>query len=125
MTYKTRKRIAIISTAIVCLMVGGSAVVKLLKIQKVVGGFIKIGVGGYLQMLGVSELVFLGLLLYPKTMRFGYFLLCGYFGGAIATQLSHGGNPFPPAAPLVFITLSVALRDRTFFAAASNQFVNS
>jgi len=105
-------------------MVGGSAIVKLIKQPQVVEDFAKLGVGQYLQMLGIAELIFLGLLLYPKTMVYGYLLLCAYFGGAIATQLSHGGNPFLPALPLLFITLSVALRHKMFFSSTHSRFIN-
>lgn len=124
MTNKARKIFIIINTWIVCLMVGAGAVAKLLKLPRIVEDFSKLGVGNYLQILGIAELLFLGLLLYPKTIRFGYLLFCGYFGGAIATQLSHNGNPYLPAIPLLFITLSVILRDKLFFIQRPAKFIN-
>ena len=125
MTYKTRKIIAIINTSIVCLMIGGGAVAKIIKLPGIVKDFSKLGVGNYVQILGLAELIFLGLLLYPKTIRLGYLLFCGYFGGAIATHLSHDSNPLPPVLPLLFITLSVMLRNKLFFYSTSNKFINS
>jgi hypothetical protein len=82
-----------------------------------------LGVGEYTQMLGISELILLGLLLYPKTMRIGFFLLCGYFGGAMATHLSHHDMFLAPAVPLFFICLNVFLRDKYLLKPSSNQFI--
>jgi hypothetical protein len=105
-------------------MVGGGAVAKIIKVPKVVSDFTKLGVGNYTQILGFAEIILLALLLYPKTMRFGYFLICGYFGGAIATHLSHADNPFSPIVPLLVVSLSVMLRDRKFITPTSDQFIN-
>ncbi|MDP9048090.1 MAG: DoxX family protein, partial [Bacteroidota bacterium] len=116
MTNKTRKITTIVADVIVLMMVGGGAVAKIIKVPKVLSDFTKLGVGEYTQILGFTELILLGLLLYPKTMRFSYFLICGYFGGAIATHLSHADNPVSPIVPLLVVTLSVVLRDRKFFA---------
>jgi hypothetical protein len=124
MTNKVRKAATIVVDIIVLLMVGGGAVAKIIKVPKIVSDFTKLGVGDYTQMLGFTELILLGLLLYPKTMRFGYFLMCGYFGGAIATHLSHADNPFLPVPPLLFATISVILRDRKFFTPTSGEFIN-
>ena len=124
MTNKTRKTITIINTSIVTLMLGGGAIAKIIKVEKVVEDFTKLGVGDYVQILGITELILLALLLNSKTMRYGYLLLCGYFGGAIATHISHGDNPLMPIVPLIFVTLSVVLRDRKFFSAKTNQFIN-
>ena len=124
MTNKTRKTATIVVDVVVLLMVAGGALIKILKVQKIVADFTKLGVGSYTQILGFTEIALLVLLLYPKTMRFGYFLLCGYFGGAIATHISHGDNPVTPIIPLLFVTLSVILRDRKFFMPTSGEFIN-
>ena len=104
-------------------MVGGGAVAKIIKADKITDDFTKLGVNAYTQILGVLEIILLILLFYPRTMRIGFFLLCSYFGGAIATQLSHNGMFLLPAVPLFFIWLNVFLRDKYFFKPASNQFV--
>jgi hypothetical protein len=124
MTNKTRKTIAIINTSIVALMLGGGAIAKLVKVEKIVRDFTRLGVADYIQILGASELLMLVLLMYPKTMRFGYLLLCGYLGGAMAVHLSHNDGLLLPVLPLVFITLSVFLRDRKFFALGTENFIN-
>jgi hypothetical protein len=123
MTNKTKRVIVIINSAIVSLMVGGGAIAKIIKAEKITDDFTKLGVNAYTQMLGVLEITLLILLFYPRTMRIGFFLLCSYFGGAIATQLSHNGMFLLPVVPLFFIWLNVFLRDRYLFKPASKQFV--
>ena len=123
MTNKTKRIIIIINTVIICAMVGGGAILKIIKMEKITNDFTRLGVGEYTQMLGISELILLGLLLYPKTMRIGFFLLCGYFGGAMATHLSHHDMFLEPAIPLFFICLNVFLRDKYLLKPSSNQFI--
>ena len=123
MTNKTKRIIIIINTVIISAMVGGGAVLKIIKMEKITNDFTRLGVGEYTQMLGISELILLGLLLYPKTMRIGFFLLCGYFGGAMATHLSHHDMFLEPAIPLFFICLNVFLRDKYLLKPSSNQFI--
>jgi hypothetical protein len=123
MTNKTKRTIIIINTIIICAMLGGGAILKIAGIEKIRNDFTKIGVGEYIQTLGVLELVLLALLLFPKTMRIGFFLLCGYFGGAIATHLSHHDMFLQPAVPLFFVCLHVFLRDKYLFKPSSGQFI--
>jgi hypothetical protein len=123
MTNKPKRTLIIINTIIICAMVGGGAILKIAGLEKIKNDFTKIGVGEYTQALGVLELVLLLLLLYPKTMRIGFFLICGYFGGAIATHLSHHDMFLQPAVPLFFICMNVFLRDKYFFKPSSEQFI--
>ena len=125
MTNKTRRIIVVANSIIVSVMVGGGAIAKIIKAEKITDDFTKLGVDAYTRMLGTLEIILLILLFYPKTMRIGFFLLCAYFGGAIATQLSHHGMFLLPAIPLFFIWLNVFLRDKYLFKPASNQFVQS
>ncbi|HEX4849661.1 MAG TPA: hypothetical protein VFV08_02590, partial [Puia sp.] len=59
--------------------------------------------------------ILLALLLYRNTMKIGFILMCGYFGGAMATHLSHNDGIIQPLVPLLLICLSVFLRDKTVF----------
>jgi hypothetical protein len=104
-------------------MLGGGAIAKILKIEKIKDDFTRLGVGEYTQMLGVAELILLFLLLYPKTMRVGFFLICCYFGGAMATHLSHQDMFLQPAVPLFFIWLHVFLRDKYLFKPPTDRFI--
>ena len=76
---------------------------------------IKAGVGDYYRGLGLLKLIFLGLYLYPRTFRLGFLLLCCFFGGAMATLLSHQASILPPAVPLVVLWVATYLRDRSIF----------
>jgi hypothetical protein len=124
MNAKTKKTITIINTIIVCLMLVIGAGLKIFRVPAIVEDFNTLGVGRYTQFLGLLELIFLGLLLIPKTMKLGFLLFCGYLGGAIATHLSHNDPFFQPVIPLFFICLNVFLRDKTAFYASSGQFMN-
>jgi hypothetical protein len=124
MITKTKRITAIINTCIVALIIGGGAIAKIFKAPFVIEEFGKLGVANYTQILGTFELIFLALLLYPKTVRVGYILLVSYLAGAIATHLAHGEISFQPAVPIVFITLSIILRDKSFFIPSSNRFIN-
>jgi len=105
-------------------MLAGGAIAKILKVSYIQNDFEKLGVGAYTQLLGFCELIFLALLLYPRTMNWGFFLFCSYLGGAMATHLSHGEAFLQPMAPLVLIYLNVFLRDKTIFYPRSSQAMN-
>ena len=90
-------------------------IAKILRVQQVVDGFTKIGVGEYTQLLGVFELAFFILFLFPKTMRTGFLLLSCFMGGAIATHISHGDAPFQPLFPLILLWITAYLKDPYIF----------
>ena len=125
MAIEIKRIIIIVNTVVVSAMVGGGAILKILKMEKITNDFSRLGVGEYTRLLGVSELIILGLLLYPKTMRIGYFLSCAYFGGAMATHLSHHDMLLLPAIPLFFICLNVFLRDQYLFKPSSDHFITN
>jgi len=117
----SRNKIITIAVLILVLVINGiGAILKILKFPAVVDDFSKLGVGQYTQILGIVELILLSLFLYRKTMRIGFMLLCGYFGGAMATHHSHNQMFLQPAVPLLLICLSVFLRDRTIFYPTAN-----
>ncbi len=82
-----------------------SGVFKLTKNKKVVETLTKAGVGKYIPVLGVAEIIFALLFLYPPTRNVGFILLICYFSGALATDLSHKN---PVVTPLVFLILLFA-----------------
>jgi hypothetical protein len=112
---KTRKIIAIIVTSIASLMVIFSGVVKLIGPKTVTDKLTDVGVGNYIIWLGLMEVVFTLIFIYPKTMKIGLLLLSCYFGGAIATELSHSGPAANAVLPLVLIWVAAYLRDRSAF----------
>lgn len=112
---KAKKIITITATSIAALIVALSGVMKLIKNEEVVSKMTSVGVGNYITILGVMEIAFITMFLFPKTMKAGFILLACYFSGAIATDLSHGLNSIATAMPLVLVWVSTYLRDRSIF----------
>ena len=75
----------------------------------------KIGLLPYLRILGIAELLFVALFLWPRTMKMGFFLLTGYFGGAMAVEWSHGNFFVVPGTILSIIWIAAYLRDAALF----------
>ncbi|SEJ55640.1 DoxX-like family protein [Dyadobacter sp. SG02] len=111
---KAKKIITIVVTALASLLPVFSGIMKLSKSPEIVQTLTKVGVGGYLIPLGLMEIGFTALFVYPKTMKIGFILLTCYFAGAIATELSHG-TAFNAVLPLTLIWIAAFLRDPSVF----------
>jgi len=111
---KAKKIITIVVTALASLLPVFSGIMKLSQSPEIVQALTKVGVGSYLVPLGLMEIGFTALFIYPKTMKIGFLLLTCYFAGAIATELSHG-TPFNAVLPLVLIWIAAFLRDASIF----------
>jgi len=61
------------------------------------------GVGEYLSLLGLAEILFALLFLYPPTRNIGFIFLICYFSGALATDLSHKNTIVAPVVILVIL----------------------
>jgi len=90
-------------------------VLKLSGNPKIVEGMAALGVGRYVRLLGVMELVFAALFVFPATMKLGFILTSCYFGGAIATELSHDALKVNPFIPIVLLWIGAFVRDRSIF----------
>lgn len=84
------------------LLVIASGLAKLSGSKQVVDSLIKVGVLEYAKYLGLAEIIFAILFIFPPTNPIGFILLACYFSGAIATDLSHKR---PIVAPLVILVL--------------------
>jgi hypothetical protein len=109
-----KKIITIAVTVIAALMAIFSGIMKLSKNEEVVTTLAKVGVEKYLTYLGLMEIGFAALFLYPKTMKLGFILLSCYFSGALATELSHG-TPLNALVPIMLVWVAAFLRDRSIF----------
>ncbi len=98
------------------LMLIMSAIMKLIGAEQIVQGLGKAGLGNYIAIFGVLELVSVALFLYPKTYKIGFALLCAYLGGALSIELA-GGQPPMAAIFLTLIWISVFLRNKAIFLA--------
>ncbi|KAA9354791.1 DoxX family protein [Larkinella humicola] len=122
MNAKTKRIIALLFTVIASGMVILSGIMKLMGSTDVVKTLTNAGVGSYIPLLGIMEIAFAGLFLYPKTMKLGFVLLCCYFAGAMATELSHGGPLAGAVMVMVLVWIAAFLRDKTvFFPTASRE----
>ena len=95
-------------------MIAMSAIMKLAGAEQVVQGLTKGGLGQYIMLFGILELLSLVLFIYPKTYKIGFLLLCSYLGGAMSIELVSGQPPMA-AIFLVVIWVSVYLRDKLMF----------
>jgi len=109
---KTNAKIFIV---IASLLIAVGAISQIAGLKSVAEDMIKAGVGNYYRGLGVLKLIFLVLYIYPKTFKLGFLLLCCFFGGAMATLLSHQMSPLPPAIPLMVLWIATYLRDKSVF----------
>ena len=102
-------------TGLVTLTIIISASSKLAFVPQLVDIFSKIGLLSYLRILGVTELVFLSIFLFKGTRKIGLLLLTGYFGGAMAVEMSHGTFFIAPATILTLVWITAYLHDETMF----------
>jgi uncharacterized membrane protein YphA (DoxX/SURF4 family) len=121
MQTKTKKIVNIIATAIPAMMVLLSGFMKLAGAKSVVDKLSAMGVGPYIPLFGVMEIVFAILFIIPKTMRLGFVLLSCYFAGAIATDLSHGGSIANALIPVSLVWIGMFVRDKSAFVPFTKQ----
>jgi uncharacterized membrane protein YGL010W len=116
---KARKIITIVITVLAVAMVVLSGVMKLAGSQELTDTLGKVGVAKYIIPLGLMEILFAALFVYPKTLKIGFLLLCCYFAGALATELSHG-TALNALTPMILIWIAAFLRDRSIFLNVTN-----
>jgi hypothetical protein len=104
-----------LATWIPALLIGLSGVLKLSGNSQVIAQMTMLGVGRYVRVLGVMELTVAVLFVVPATMKLGFILASCYFGGAIATELSHDALKANPFIPIVLLWIGAFLRDRSIF----------
>ena len=108
-------------TGLVTLIIILSASSKLAFVPQLVDVFSKIGLLSYMKILGMTEVVFLALFLWKNTRKLGLLLLTGYFGGAMAVEMSHGTFFIAPATILSLVWITAYLRDEKMFISESKE----
>lgn len=78
--------------------------------------FTQLGIWNMRVPLGIVEIVAALALLIPRTSTGGLLLSIGYWGGALATDLSHGGAPIAAIVALVLLTVLAFTRNREVMA---------
>jgi hypothetical protein len=105
--------IKVLATWIPALLIALSGVMKLTGNPKILETMTALGVGRYVRWLGVMELAFAALFVVPATFKLGFVLASCYFGGAIATELSHDALKVNPFIPIVLLWIGAFIRDRS------------
>lgn len=113
---KTKKIITISLMVLITLTIFLSGLMKFIHLPWSIAGLEKYNPS----ILGLMEMVFIILFAIPKTMRIGFILLCCYFAGAMATELSKDGSILNPGIPLVLIWITAFLRDSAIFIGPPN-----
>lgn len=100
---KTKKIITVILVVLPAVLLIVSAIAKFAGAQIIVDNLTRAGIIPYfpLPLLGLLEISCVILYLIPKTWRVGFFLLCGYLGGAGSIEISQH------LAPTAFILLTI------------------
>jgi hypothetical protein len=107
--------INLLATWIPALLIGLSGAMKLSGNPKIRETMSALGVARAIRLLGVMELTFAVLFVVPATMKLGFILASCYFGGAIATELSHDALKVNPFIPIAVLWLGAFVRDRSIF----------
>jgi hypothetical protein len=105
----------LLATWIPALLIGLSGALKLSGNPKILETMTAVGVGRHVRLLGVMELAFAVLFVFPATMKLWFILASCYFGGAIATELSHDALKVNPFLPIVLLWVGAFIRDRSIF----------
>jgi hypothetical protein len=111
----TKEKLKWIPSILVAMVISMGAAMKLAAAPQLVEIYSKIGLMPYMRLLGTSELLLTGLFLYPRSMKIGLLLLTGYFGGAMAVELSHGSIFIFPAAILSVVWIGAYMRNPVLF----------
>lgn len=62
----------------------------------------QLGVTDIAVQLGITKLIIVALFIYPRTSTVGFVLMIGYYGGALATHMTHG-HTLPEYAMIVVV----------------------
>jgi hypothetical protein len=114
-----------IPSILIAIVIGFGAAMKLTSAPQLLEIYSKIGLLPYMKILGGSELLLTGLFLYDRSIKIALLLLTGYFGGAIAVELSHGTIFIFPAAILSVVWIGAYLRNPSLFVSEQKAMLNS
>jgi len=111
--YITLKNLGWMLIALVTIMLGMSGVSKVMGTEEMVQNFTFTNLLPYLQLVGISELIGVGLLIYPVTSKYGALLLSSIMAGAVVVHLSfmNGDGVMIPILLGLFAWSGHCLRD--------------
>jgi len=91
-------------------IIGFSAMIKLIGKELMTENMVKLHMEDITTFLGIAEVVCLILYWTPKTMNLGFFFLCIYMGGVIASELFLGYTPYTGIGVTIFLFIGTMLR---------------
>lgn len=121
MKSKTKQNWKWAPSVIIASVIAIGAIMKLAAAPQLVDLYSKIGLLQYLQILGMTELLFVGIFLWPRSMKIGFLLLTGYFGGAMAVEMANGNFFLFPGIILAIVWIAAYLRDASLFSRVQKQ----
>jgi hypothetical protein len=120
MNDKTKRGISISLMALASAMLLFSAFMKITGADAMVTGLTAAGLGNYVTLIGIMELIAVILFLIPSTFKVGFLLVTSYLGGALSVELA-AGQPPTAAVILTVIWVSAYLRNKYMFVNTSNK----
>jgi hypothetical protein len=120
MKRNTRKRRNAWIIAVTVAMLATSGTGKIFGVELIAEQLNKVGVGKFMLILGIVELLLAVLFIFPKTIKVSFILLSCYFSGAIATEVSHGGNFIIPFIFLAVVWIASLLREKSILKLAAD-----
>ena len=121
MKSKTKQILKWMPSILAALIIVSGSVMKLTAQPQLVEVFSRSGMLPYMRALGIAELLFVSLFLWRRSLRIGFFLLTGYFGGAMAVELSQHVFFIMPAMILALVWLAAWLRDSSLLRSSQKQ----
>jgi hypothetical protein len=115
MKSKTKIMLKGVPSALITLIIVSGAIMKLTGAAPVADLFEKMNLLPYMKFLGLAECLFLLLFHWHSSRRIGLILLTGYYGGAMAVELTQGMIFYQPAMILSLIWIAAYLRDPSCF----------
>lgn len=91
-----------------------TSIMKLIKAAPLVANFQKLNAVEWMLPFGIIQFTMVVLFLVPKTRRIGFFLLCSYLGGIIATRALHDVNHIGIAL-IVVLWIGMFFEDKALF----------
>ncbi len=101
----------------VLMIVSGLAKLFLIDVNKVSQEMTSlIAIKDLIKPIGMLEISCAIIFLIPKTMNMGFFLICSYWGGAIAVDIvNHSPNPLTPCMILALFWVGFYFKKGSFF----------
>lgn len=106
---------SLVVTAIPAFLIIASGLFKLSGSKQIVASLVKLNMLDYMKYLGIAEIIFAILFVYPPTNAIGFILLACYFSGALATDLSHKSPIVPPLVLLILLFIAEFITNNGLF----------